>query len=77
MGLIRLLIAILIIWLLYFLIKNWLQRRNAQNKVTKSAAMAQCELCSTYLPKDKAIQHHDLWFCSQEHKTAYLKENDK
>lgn len=80
MGLIRLIILGLVIWLFWRLIKNYQANLNSRkqesdNKKLGSGNMVACEYCKVHVPEKIAIAHDALWFCSEGHKTKYLSEN--
>jgi uncharacterized protein len=80
MGLIRLAIFAVVIWMFWRLIKNFLAKQVKMNK-KESGKLEQgnivlCEYCSVHVPEQKAVSHEKLWFCSEKHKENYLSGDD-
>lgn len=78
MGLIRLLIFALVIWLawrLYRIHKLKTERAREQSRID-SGKMVQCEVCGVHLPANSAISDQDHWFCSQKHLQQYRSDPD-
>ncbi|MEX2367511.1 MAG: PP0621 family protein [Pseudohongiellaceae bacterium] len=75
MGLIRILIFIMVIWLIWRMIRNYQvkqqQAREASGKLDQKK-MVRCEFCNVHLPQSDAVSEKDLWFCNQSHKSKYL-----
>ena len=78
MGLIRLIISALVIWMFWRLVKNFKANRNKVNKEANSkdeienSNMVLCQYCSVHVPELDAVNHEDLWFCTDKHKEKYL-----
>ena len=75
MGLIRLIILGLVIWLVWRLVNNVKARvKNSQKAKAKIAnqSMVSCRYCSVHVPQPEAVQHNDSWFCSEAHKNKFL-----
>lgn len=76
---IKLLMWLLVIWIMWFMIKNYLVKET-QKKAGKPGAsqkkspqkMVKCSHCSVHMPESEALQHDVYWFCSQSHMQAYL-----
>ena len=78
MGLIRLIILGLVIWLLRRLVNNFKTRMNSHNsqeKTLENQSMVSCEHCAVHIPQKEAVQHSQLWFCTESHKNLYLENN--
>ena len=79
MGLIRLVIFALVIWLVWRMIKNYqasqARRKNSGNQKLTSGNMVACHYCSVHVPENDAIAHEQLWFCSESHKDKFLAGN--
>lgn len=76
MGLIRLIIFALVIWMLWRFIKNFQARQNSNKntsdkKLTRGNMVA-CQYCAVHVPESDAVEHEQLWFCSEGHKEKYL-----
>jgi uncharacterized protein len=90
MSLIRLIFLLLLIWIVWFLIKNYLvklqrEMRNSsstpgQAGSTKSASaklpqkIVKCRVCEVHLPEDAALEFEDDWFCGREHQQTWLEK---
>ena len=78
MGLIRLIIFGLVIWMLWRLIKNFLARQNSNNRTSDKKLvkgnMVACHYCTVHVPENAAVEHNQLWFCSEGHKEKYLED---
>lgn len=86
MGLIRFLFFLLIGGVLWFMAKNYLRkqelrerRRDEARKKEQLAAgrIVRCQHCEVHLPETAALREGDTWFCSQEHRQAWLARRDK
>ncbi|WP_071872910.1 PP0621 family protein [Atopomonas hussainii] len=75
MGLFRLLLlgaviaAVLLLWRRF---KN--RNATAQQQPTADEPMVRCQHCRVHLPKAKAIETSQGWFCSQQHAEAGPRE---
>lgn len=71
-GLIRVLIVVLALWLVYrFIFHRKPKQLQHDAKTTNDPAMVKCEQCEIHLPQDDAITSDGLWFCSAEHQLEY------
>lgn len=81
MGLIRLVIFALVIWLIWRMIKNYQvkqknkNRQSANNKISNTNMVA-CHYCTVHVPENEAVAHEEKWFCSDKHKAKFL-EGDR
>ena len=81
MGLIRLVIFALVIWMVWRLIRNYQAGQNSKNRNSgnknklASSTMVACRYCKVHVPDNTAIAHDDLWFCSESHKAKFIAEN--
>jgi len=78
MGLIRLVILGLVIWLLWRMVKNFQARQNSKKKTggnIEHRNMVLCQFCSVHVPESEATRHGQKWFCSEGHKAKYLEKN--
>lgn len=80
MGLIRFLFFLLIIGVLWFMAKNYL-RKQALNQQARerrekerlpTGRIVRCKVCEVHLPEQDALREGDDWFCSQDHRQAWL-----
>ncbi len=73
MGLLRLLVIVVVIWLALSVIK-WLRHRVIKERNTRSAPevtrMVRCAYCGLYVTSDEAVRAGDQTFCSSEHKAS-------
>ena len=69
MGLFRLIIIALIIYLLIQIFKRWAANKNAppSKKQDNSTVMVQCKTCRLHIPENEALRKDGDYFCSQEH----------
>jgi len=70
MGIGRLLVLGLVIWLIWFLytrLKTSAVSRKSQKQKTKVLAVKQCAVCAVHVPEEEAIKKGDLYYCSQTH----------
>ena len=75
MGLIRLLMFGLLVWLIWQMFENYKAKLHMSQRQGSRVAhdkMVQCSYCSVYLPKKDAVSYNDCWFCDQQHKARYL-----
>ncbi len=64
----RLLIAIIIIALAFFLIRRLRQHKQIKTKqVSQFEETVSCKECGLRLPKPEAIEKDDEFYCCQEH----------
>jgi len=53
--------------------------KNKSNDISKPEEMKQDPVCKTYIPKSQAVKYRhkgeNLYFCSEECKNRYIKEN--
>ena len=73
MGLVRLLLVVLVIWLLLSVIR-WMRRRvmieKTRGTTPEVARMVRCAYCGLYVTSDEAVRAGGESFCSNEHKAA-------
>ena len=70
MGIGRLLVLGLAIWLIWFVYKRLKASAvsiKSQKQKTKVASVKQCAVCSVHVPEEEAIKKGDLYYCSQAH----------
>jgi uncharacterized protein len=68
-GLIRVAIIVLIAYLAYRLVKNWLAKldKPAARNDEKIDTMVRCQYCEVHVPQNEAIKKKGHWYCSEEH----------
>ena len=71
--LIRLIIFFLIGWLLFRLVRSWLNRNPKFEKPAdeKIDTMVPCAKCGVHVPRQTAIDKDGHFFCCEEHKNSY------
>ena len=75
MGLIRLIIFALVIWLIWRLVNNFKAKqvnKKMQRDKIENKNMVSCHYCSVHIPQEDAKAHEGLWFCSDAHKDKHL-----
>ena len=71
MGLIRLLILALVVFLIYQLIRRWLDKPDSEPPVSRQAGdMVRCQHCGIFVPRDEALSANDRYYCSRAHLDA-------
>ncbi len=77
MGLIRVIVFGLAIWLVYKFYQAYKARVSAYDRQEKqSGTMIKCSECGTYIPKDKAISSGAQWFCCSAHQKEFEQKHD-
>lgn len=76
MNLFRLIALALLIWIAWFMIRNYLARQqkpsgNAAERQI-AARIVKCRECDVHLPERDAVCEGADWFCSQAHRKAWL-----
>jgi len=69
MGLIRIIIIVLIVYLVIQIFKRWAASKNIQTvqKNEQQKLMVKCDVCQLHIPKSEALQKNGKYFCNQEH----------
>lgn len=83
MGLLRLIILAIVIYLVYQLIKRWRGNLPArtQHKAKDATGrriegnMVRCHQCGLFLPKEESIQSGGKFYCSEAHRLADGKDS--
>ena len=69
MTLLRIIIIGLVIWLVYRLIKNWLDKPAPKKRPAKEIGnMVRCAHCGLHVPKIESIKSAGVHYCCQEHR---------
>jgi uncharacterized paraquat-inducible protein A len=77
MGLIRVIVFGLAIWLVYKFYQAYVARVASFDKQEKpTGTMIKCSECNTYIPKDKAISSGAQWFCCRAHQKDFEQKNN-
>lgn len=73
--LIRLFIFFLVGWLIFRLVRNWLNRKAQIQKPAdeKIDTMVRCVECSVHIPKQNALEKNGEFFCCEEHMNNHNK----
>jgi len=76
MNLFRLLAFALLIWIAWFMLRNYLakQKKAGEGSTAKRipGKIVKCHECEVHLPEADAVREGDEWFCSQAHRRAWL-----
>jgi len=69
MGLIRIIIIALIVYLVIQIFRRWAASKNIQTvqKDEQQKLMVKCDVCQLHIPKSEALQKNGKYFCNQEH----------
>jgi len=69
MGLIRIIIIALIVYLVIQIFRRWVASKNIQTvqKDEQQKLMVKCDVCQLHIPKSEALQKNGKYFCNQEH----------
>lgn len=75
MGLIRLILIGVVIWLCLRMVRKYQAGKSARpntRKPLERANMVPCHVCGVHVPESDATQHQQLWFCGTAHRDKYL-----
>ncbi len=77
MMIIRLIILIALVSLLIFAYRKLTGASQADKPSDADLpnTMKKCEHCGVHLPQAEACRHNDHYFCSEEHRQAYLEQH--
>jgi uncharacterized protein len=68
MGIIKLVVIVLIVWVGFSIIKKFRKPAEiADKQKPNSNKMLECSVCKTHIPEDEAIVQNGKVFCSKEH----------
>ena len=69
MGLFRLILLGLVIWLLFRLYQRFIKGRSSQKRETRqiNGDMVRCKHCGIHVPEAEAIKKDNDYYCSQAH----------
>ena len=69
MGLIRIIVIALIIYLVIQIYKRWAANKasNITQKEQQQKLMVKCDVCQLHVPKNEALQDDGKYYCSQNH----------
>jgi len=74
MNLLRILTWLLVIWILWVMIKNYLAKETRKTPAKRALPqkMVKCDQCSVHTPESEALFHDSRWFCNKAHMQAYI-----
>jgi uncharacterized protein len=75
MNLFRLIALALLVWIAWFMFRNYLARQRKQGAKPRKqlqGRMVKCRECDVHLPEGDALREGDDWYCSQAHRRAAL-----
>lgn len=74
MNLLRILTWLLVIWIFWSMLKNYLAKetRKKPGKPALPQKMVKCDHCSVHTPEADALFHDSRWFCNRAHMQAWL-----
>ena len=67
MGLIRIIVIALIIYLLIQIFKRWAANKKSASPNLEDTKMVRCKVCQLHIPENEALQQAGDFYCSQEH----------
>ena len=78
MGLIRILLILLLLWVIWSLARKTLAalRPPPPPPAGQAQPMVRCLHCGVHVPEQEAIWREERTFCSHEHHQAWLKKHD-
>jgi uncharacterized protein len=71
MGFVRLITIIFVIWLVIYLARRLLQKRDTEKKHRQTRQignMVRCETCGLHIPDTEAIEENGHYYCCEEHR---------
>jgi uncharacterized protein len=74
MGLIRLILAAVAVFLVYVIVRKISLQYRAGRKSLKPSKMVQCNHCGIYLPREEALINDNGIYCCNEHRISDSKE---
>ncbi|MBA3979689.1 MAG: hypothetical protein C0462_03720 [Alcanivorax sp.] len=74
MGLIRVLVLALLIYVVWRLIKSVTSRQRSATP-PDTQRMLRCAHCGVHVPEHLALPHKDVHFCSSAHREAWLEQH--
>lgn len=74
----RLVAILLLLWIAWMLFRKHLvawraRQRQPVTRGKQAKPMVPCSYCQVHLPQDEALEADGLWFCSRQHRQAWLK----
>ena len=67
MGLIRIIVIALIIYLVIQIFKRWSANKKHETSHLEETKMVRCKVCQLHIPENEALQSAGEFYCSQEH----------
>jgi uncharacterized protein len=77
---IRLVFLLLLLWIVWFMIRNFLNKQARHNQTVRKVTagkIVKCQYCDLHLPQQEALQHDADWFCTRDHMQAFLGKHTK
>lgn len=68
MGLIRIIVPAIAIWLAWWWFRRWQASRRRDTTGTGAEKMRQCRHCGVYVPASAAVHAGGQWYCSDAHR---------
>lgn len=78
MGIVRLLIIGVVVWIAFSLFKRITNRPSTSEnseKTSPSKKMVQCKQCDLHIPVDEALPKGDNYFCCSDHRDHVDQDN--
>lgn len=81
MGLIRILLIVLLIWVAWRLLRQALlpgpgKSSNNTDSGDSPTRMVRCAQCGVHLPEQEAVHKDELFFCGKEHLLEWQQDKD-
>jgi uncharacterized protein len=69
MNLLRFILILAAAWIIYTVIRNYLNRKalQRQKKTAGIGTMVRCKFCGLHVPESEATRQGDDYYCSEEH----------
>ncbi len=82
MGLFRVILLGVIVWLVISMMKRYqanseARRKKVSNKESGQEKVLQCKTCGIYVPENEAIRDGENTYCSNEHQIADQSDTEK
>ena len=67
MGIVKLIIVVLLVWLGFVLFKKLRKPSSELSQKPSNSKMLSCSVCKVHIPEDEAIIQNGKVYCSKEH----------
>ena len=64
MGIVKLIVVVLVVWLGFVLFKKLRKPKSELSQKSSNNKMLACSVCQTHIPENEAIIHNGKVFCS-------------